>query len=139
MPLAVHRRLRQRFGDADRQRRILDPGDRHPIVEPRLAGRCEEPTDLIVRLARVRAQVVERGKVVRFRDHRLNGAVAGRPYEIALDGVDVMQAVADRLVVARRGMRGDRLPQLRLPPLLVTVQIPKNGISMRISYSTSTL
>ena len=60
MPLAVHRRLRQRLRNRQRQRRVAEPGYADGFVEARRRQRRQKACDLIVILARVRKQRAER-------------------------------------------------------------------------------
>jgi len=106
----MHRTLRQRFGDGDVQRRILEPQDVDLRVEALDGERVEETRHLVMIFARVRLEVRQRGEVGRFGHRKRWLPRADDPAECALHDVRVMQPVADCEVGGRRRMRFNRTP-----------------------------
>ena len=102
MIVAVHGALGECFFQLQRQRRILEPRNLDRFSEPRVADFVDEGADAVVILARILLQVIQGGELLRGGERERLVPAAGNPEEPALNDRDVMQAAADRQVVARQ-------------------------------------
>ena len=98
------------------------------LPEPGVTHRRQKRADVVMVFTRVALQVLERGKVLGPGERERPGLIADGPQECALNVRNVMEAVANRPIVPRLGMRANRAGVLGIGPDLMIVEIAKKWV-----------